>query len=207
MRMILLISLPAAAALLILAEPILITLFHYGALTDRDVAMASLSLRAYSLGLLPFMMIKILAPGFYAQQNTKTPVKIGIVAMVANMVLNIALVLPLHFYYEIGHVGLALATFMSACLNAFLLFRGLKMRGVYQAQKGFWVFLLRVFFSTLAMSAALLLILQDAAVWLQWAWFERVLQLGQMVVLGVACYVGCLFLLGFRHNHARVSHK
>ena len=110
MRSVLLIGLPAALALILLAEPILITLFQYGALTPTDVDMASLSLRAYSLGLIAFMLIKILAPGYYARKDTATPVKIGIIAMAANMVMNLAFVLPLLWYFNVGHVGLALAT-------------------------------------------------------------------------------------------------
>ena len=109
---------------MLLAEPILITLFQYGELQMRDVEMSSLSLRAYTLGLIPFMLIKILAPGFYARQDTKTPVRIGIIAMVSNMVMNIAFVVPLHHYWQIGHAGLALATAGSAWLNAGLLYRG-----------------------------------------------------------------------------------
>src|SRR5690606_18654729 len=112
-RMICLIALPAAAALIVLAEPILYSLFQYGKTTARDVAMASYSLRAYSLGLLAFMLIKVLAPGYFARQDTATPVKIGVVAMVANMGLNIAFVLPL-VKMDLGHMGLALATSVAA---------------------------------------------------------------------------------------------
>ena len=94
-RAVLLIGLPAALALALLAEPLIATLFHYGEVTDRDVTMAAQSLRAYSAGLLAFMLIKVLAPGYFARQDTKTPVKIGIIAMVANMAFNLALIFPL----------------------------------------------------------------------------------------------------------------
>src|SRR5690606_12674481 len=122
-----------AAALLVLAEPILFTLFQYGKTLERDVHMASFSLRAYSLGLIAFMLIKVLAPGYFARQNTATPVKIGVVAMVANMILNIAFVLPL-LRLELGHMGLALATSASAFLNAGMLFWGLRRTGVFRAR-------------------------------------------------------------------------
>ena len=101
---------PAAVALIVLAEPILVTLFQYGALTPRDVEMAALSLRAYSLGLVAFMLVKVLAPGYYARKDTATPVRFGIIAMVANMVMNVLFTLPLMYFWNIGHMGLALAT-------------------------------------------------------------------------------------------------
>ena len=103
-RMVLLIGLPAALALILLAEPLLTTLFHYGQMSDRDVEMAAMSLRAYGVGLLAFMLIKVLAPGYFSRQDTKTPVKIAVKAMVANMVFNLMLIVPL------AHAGLALAT-------------------------------------------------------------------------------------------------
>ena len=114
-RVVLLLGVPAALALAVLAEPFLITLFHYGAMTDNDIQMAAMSLRAYAFGLVAFMLIKVLAPGFFARQDTKTPVKVGIIAMVANMLFNLLLIWPL------AHAGLALATALSAFLNAGLL--------------------------------------------------------------------------------------
>ena len=125
LRCITTVALPATAALIVLAAPILFALFQYQAMTAEDVAMSTYSLRAYALGLIAFMAIKVLATGFYAQQDMKTPVRIGIIAMVSNMVLNLILVLILHHYWQLGHVGLALATSLSAVLNAVLLFRGL----------------------------------------------------------------------------------
>jgi putative peptidoglycan lipid II flippase len=130
MRNVLLIAVPATVALWLLAEPILATLFQYGAFTDRDVEMAAASLRAYTVGLGGFMLIKVLAPGYYARQDMKTPVKIGIIAMVSNMVLNVLFVFPLMWYFEMGHVGLALATSVSAWINAGLLYLGLRRGGI-----------------------------------------------------------------------------
>src|SRR5690554_5239986 len=102
---------PAALAVALMAEPLIPTLFQYGEVNSRDVAMSAQSLRAYSAGLLAFMLIKVLAPGFFARQDTKAPVRIGVIAMVANMVFNLLLVFPL------AHAGLALATSMSAWLD------------------------------------------------------------------------------------------
>src|SRR5690606_27935677 len=111
-RMVLLVGLPAALALAVLAEPLMSTLFNYGAFTDYDVLRASESLRAYSGGLLAAMLIKVLAPGFYSRQDTRSPVKIGLIAMVANMVFAALL------GWEWRHVGLATAMAWSAWLDA-----------------------------------------------------------------------------------------
>jgi putative peptidoglycan lipid II flippase len=198
MRAVLLIGLPAAAALILLAEPILVTLFQYGALEPGDVTMASFSLRAYSLGLLAFMLVKVLAPGFYARKDMVTPVRIGIIAMVANMVLNLALVIPLYVYLDLGHVGLALATSLSAWLNAGLLLRGLRRGEVLVFQPGWGRFLGRLLASCGAMAVALWLLLPDFADWQGWSWWERALELGLLVAAGLAAYLGCQALLGTR---------
>ncbi len=198
-RMILLISLPAACALFILAEPLLTTLFLYGdAFQVSDIQMAALSLRAYTLGLLPFMLIKVLAPGYYSQQDMKTPVKIGVIAMVANMGLNVAFVYPLHTYYAIGHVGLALATFASACLNAGLLLRGLLVKQVYAVQPGFWWLLLRAGVAAAIMSGLLMVFTPAFPEWVESSWLERLIPMMGLVVGGVVVYVLSLLVLGLR---------
>ncbi|RMD71359.1 MAG: murein biosynthesis integral membrane protein MurJ [Gammaproteobacteria bacterium] len=150
LRWVLLIGLPAALGLICLAGPILATLFQYGAFTPHDAAMARLSLMAYALGLPAFILIKVLAPGFYARQDTRTPVRIAAIAMLANLVLNLLLVFPLK------HAGLALATSLAAFLNAFLLFRTLKAQGVYVPERGWGRLLLQVSFASMAMVALLL---------------------------------------------------
>ena len=198
MRTVMTIGIPASLALLVLAEPILICLFHYGALQVHDVYMASLSLRAYCLGLLPFMLVKILAPGFYARQNLRTPVKIGIIAMAANMVLNLVLVIPLHVYWQIGHVGLALATSLAAFLNAGLLFLGLRREGVFQWTPGWRVVLLRLLAASSLMIAVLLWLVPPIEQWLAWQWWERALQLGLLVAAGLAAYLGVQLAMGLR---------
>ncbi|MFV0278409.1 MAG: murein biosynthesis integral membrane protein MurJ, partial [Parahaliea sp.] len=151
-RMILLVAVPAAVALMVLAQPILVALFQYGELGSKDTRMASYSLQAYSLGLIAFMLIKVLAPGFYARQDTRTPVRIGIIAMVANMVFNALFVLPLMYWCQLGHVGLALATSASAWLNALLLLRGLGRAEVFRFQSGWGLFTLRLLVATLTMA-------------------------------------------------------
>jgi putative peptidoglycan lipid II flippase len=203
LRSVALVGIPAAAALVLLAEPILITLFQYEAMTPRDVEMAALSLRAYSLGLLAFMLVKILAPGYYARQDTATPVKIGIIAMVANMVMNVAFVLPLMYVWNIGHVGLALATSLAAFINAGLLLRGLLRDGVYRVQAGWGIQCLRLGASTLAMCAAVWFVTPAVAVWQGWSLEQRALQMALVCAVGGAVYVLVHLALGTRLRHLR----
>lgn len=197
MRMVLLIGLPAAMALLVLAEPLLATLFHYGEMTDRDVAMAAMSLRAYACGLVAFMLIKVLAPGYFSRQDTKTPVKIGIVAMVVNMVLNLMLIWPM------AHAGLALATTLSAFLNAGLLLRGLLKEGVFSWQSGWLKWLLRVGLANVAMIAFLVLLAGSPEQWLGFDMWQRVTQMAILVGGGVIIYLLVLLLMGMRLRDLR----
>ncbi len=203
LRMIFLIALPAALALVLLAEPILLTLFHYGKTTLVDIQMSTLSLRAYALGLLAFMLIKVLAPGFYARQDMKTPVKIGIIAMVSNMLLNILFVAPLYYFWQIGHVGLALATSASAFINAWLLYRGLRRAGAYQRLAGWGVFMGRIAVANGIMVAVLSLLLSLQQEWLVWPWWQRAGNLGLVCGLGLVAYAATLLACGLRLRHLR----
>ncbi|WP_232825108.1 murein biosynthesis integral membrane protein MurJ [Salinicola endophyticus] len=198
LRMVLLIGLPAALALVLLAEPLLVSLFHYGAMTDHDVVMAARSLRAYALGLLAFMLIKVLAPGYFARQDTKTPVKIGIVAMVANMVMNLALIVPL------AHAGLALATALSAFLNAGLLGRGLHRQGVLRFQPGWGRYAFQVVGGCALMALGLWWLTPDWHQWTAWHAPRRVGCLLGLVVGGATLYFVWLALTGVRLRHFRL---
>jgi len=202
-RSVLLIGLPAAVALIILAEPILITLFQYGQMSPHAVNMASLSLCAYASGLMGFMLVKVLAPGFYARKDMVTPVRIGIIAMVANMVMNLLFVLPLMYYWNIGHLGLALATSVAAYLNAMLLLRGLKREGVYQAQPGWVGYGVRLFGATLVMAGVVLYIVPETAQWLAWDWQQRAWEMLIVCVCGGFAYVAAHMVMGTRMNHLR----
>jgi putative peptidoglycan lipid II flippase len=202
-RTVLLVAVPATAALLVLAKPILITLFQYGELSPRDVAMTSHSLRAYSLGLCAFMLIKVLAPGFYARQDMVTPVRIGIRAMVANMVLNLLFVLPLYHLYNIGHVGLALATSVAAYLNAGLLWRGLRRERIYHFAPVWRAFLLRLLVATAVMLLLLLWLAAPPSDWLAWDWLRRSRELALLVAAGTGSYLAVLLLAGARPRDLR----
>lgn len=203
MRNVLLIAVPATVALWLLAEPILATLFQYGAFTDRDVEMAAASLRAYTVGLGGFMLIKVLAPGYYARQDMKTPVKIGIIAMVSNMVLNVLFVFPLMWYFGMGHVGLSLATSVSAWINAGLLYLGLRrggisLTGVFEAK-----FVARLVVAVSMMGIAVSMMSPAVSLWLTADLRWRVGQMTLLVFVGMASFAMVLAVLGFKLNEVR----
>ena len=202
-RLVFLIALPALVALVILAEPILITLFQYGRTTALDTAMASYSLRAYALGLLAFMLIKVLAPGFYARQDMKTPVRIGIMAMLTNMVLNVVFVVPLHYYWQVGHAGLALATSLAAMLNAGLLYLGLKRMGAYVRAPGWGRLALQLVVSNGLMAVVLLAALSFWSEWGGWSAPDRAWHLAVVCLAGLGMYLAALFASGLRLRHLR----
>jgi putative peptidoglycan lipid II flippase len=165
--------------------------------------MSALSLQAMSLGLVAFMLIKVLAPAYYARKDTRTPVKIGIIAMVVNMVLNLLLVFPLMYYMNAGHMGLALATTLAAYLNAGLLLRGLLRDGVYRVHGGWRSYSLRLGLATAGMTATLVSMAHPTAEWLGWDWQRRALEMGLLCGAGVVAYLGIHVLLGTRLRHLR----
>ncbi|ELI5414091.1 murein biosynthesis integral membrane protein MurJ [Vibrio parahaemolyticus] len=191
-RMVTLLGIPAMLGLMALAKPMLMVLFMRGEFSPQDVHQASLSLLAYASGLLNFMLIKVLAPGYYSRQDTKTPVKYGIIAMVTNMVFNAI------FAYFYGYVGLAIATALSAFVNMALLYRGLHIAGVYQITKRTVFFIIRLVVAGAAMVAAILWQLEDMSVWLEWSFVHRSGMLGMLIGLGAAVYLAVLFLTGVR---------
>ncbi|MDW1657145.1 murein biosynthesis integral membrane protein MurJ [Vibrio sp. Vb2658] len=191
-RMVILLGLPAMLGLMVLAKPMLMVLFMRGEFSPQDVHQASLSLFAYASGLLNFMLIKVLAPGYYSRQDTKTPVKYGIIAMVTNMVFNAI------FAYFYGYVGLAIATALSAFVNMALLYRGLHIAEVYQITKRTVFFIIRLAIAGAAMVAAILWQLEDMSVWLGWSFAHRSAVLGTLIGLGAVVYLVVLFLTGAR---------
>jgi putative peptidoglycan lipid II flippase len=195
LRLVLVIGAPAAIGLALLASPILTTLFQYGEFGRGDVRMAALSLVAYATGLLGFIAVKVLAPGYYARQDTRTPVRIAIVAMLTNILLNLALVVPLK------HAGLALATSIAAYLNAVLLYRGLLKRGIFVPLQGWAALTLKVVLASTAMTALIMLAGAAEEIWFAWSATERAFRLAAMIVSGAAVYAVTLLLLGLRPRH------
>lgn len=191
-KAILLMGLPAMCGLIVLAKPMLMVLFMRGAFTLDDVDMASYSLMAYGSGLLSFMLIKVLAPGYYSRQDTKTPVRYGIIAMVSNMAFNLILVFPF------GYVGLAIATSMSALLNALLLYLGLHKAGVYRISKQTLLFFFKAVSASILMIIALYQFIPTIDEWLIFSFSQRIIQLLELIGGGAAVYLLGMLLLGIR---------
>src|SRR5688500_16524514 len=195
LRITVLLAVPSAVALAVLALPLIAMLFQYGRFTAEDAWMTRQALVAYSVGLVGIILVKILAPGFYARQNVATPVKIGIVTLIATQAMNLAFVGPLR------HAGLALAIGLGACLNAGLLYRFLRKTGIYTAQPGWPSFLLKVAAAVAVMAIALHIAMGEAAWWLAASWERKVPAVIGLVLLGAACYGATLAALGFRPRH------
>lgn len=194
LRLCFLLVLPCTLALAILAEPLVVSLFQYGKFGAEDALMTQRALVAYSVGLLALILIKILAPGFYAQQNIKTPVRIAIISLLATQVMNALFV----FGLEMAHVGLALAISLAACLNAGLLYWQLRRADIFQPLPGWGLFLLKLVAAVAVMVAVLLVLLQVMPVWAEGEMLVRLLRLGALVAAGLVAYFGMLLILGFR---------
>ncbi|MES2606809.1 MAG: murein biosynthesis integral membrane protein MurJ [Pseudomonadota bacterium] len=197
LRCCLLVGMPACFALLILAEPMVITLYQRGAFGVEDVLPTARSVRALGAGLLAFMAVKILASAYFSRQDTQTPVRCGVIAMVSNIVINLILIVPMK------HVGLALSTAIAAFINAGLLLRGLLQRKVLVFAPEFWSVLVRLVLANLIMVVVLLLLQQPAQLWLQWDDLSRVLHLLLHCLVGGLVYLGALWLCGMRPRHFR----
>jgi putative peptidoglycan lipid II flippase len=202
LRLALIITLPAALGLAVLAAPILITLFQYGSFQASDVEMSALSLSAYAAGLPAFIAVKVLAPGFYARQDTKTPVKIAITAMVSNMLLNLLFVGGLlAIDFRGPHTGLALASSAAAYINAGLLYRMLRKHGAYRPEPGWGRVILAVVAASCAMLGALFWQFGAVSEWLQAAAVVRATHLALLIGLGVIVYGVVLIVAGLRRHH------
>ena len=191
LRLALLIGMPATIGLILLAEPMLSTLFQYNEFSWNDVYYAGLSLKAYAVGLLGYLLIKVLVPGFTARQDMKTPVRYGFYAMLVSLGLDVVLVFPL------AHAGLALATSLGAFFNAALLLYQLLKKNIYRPVKGWWVFSLRVLLASAAMSIVLYYFV-DANWWNQWHSVDRVINLFKWILIGLLTYTATLVLTGLK---------
>lgn len=201
LRLTFLLALPCAVGLATLSEPLTATLFHYGKFNALSIAMTSKALIAYGAGLIGLVLVKILAPGFYAQQNIKTPVKIAIGVLIATQLMNVI------FVPWFAHAGLALSIGLGACLNAAFLYRGLRRRGIYKALPGWRMFFIRL--------AGALTLMGGIALWLA-GYFDWVAmrafplqRAAALVAVLAACgivYFGALLAMGFRfRDFKRIS--
>lgn len=207
LRLAVIVTVPAAIGLIMLARPILITLFQYDAFQPDDVRMASYSLIAYSAGLPAFIAVKVLAPGYYARQDTRTPVRIAITAMVTNMLLNLLFVVALLGYGFAGpHAGLALASAVAAYLNAGLLYRGLRKQQVYVPDRGWLRVWLAVILASTVMGGLLMFMTQDIESWFQASALLRVRKLALVILFGVLVFVFIAMVTGLKkHDLSRGS--
>lgn len=192
LRLTLLLAAPAALALAILAVPLISTLFFHGAFTADDVIRTREALVAYAVGLTGLILVKVLAPGFYARQNVRTPVKIALISLAATQAMNLA------FIGWIGHAGLALSIGLAACLNAGMLYRGLRQLQIFQPQPGWPAFMFKLLMAMLVMGGALWVGMGTEQQWLRGNLIQRCLHLAWLVPLGASAYFATLWLLGFR---------
>ena len=192
LRLTIMLTLPAALALGMIAVPLLSTFFQYGEFGAHDVLMTSRALIGYSIGLIGLILVKILAPGFYARQDIKTPVKIGVATLVATQLMNLA------FVGWLQHAGLALAIGLGACFNSGILFYYLRKRGIYQPEPGWEKFFIKVILALTVLAVTLWFGMGTEHSWLDSSGWARILRLSVLVTGGVVVYFAVLVLLGFR---------
>jgi putative peptidoglycan lipid II flippase len=193
LRMVVLLALPCAVALLVFAEPLVAVLYHYGRFSPHDAAQTVRALQGYGVGLLGLIAIKVLAPGFYARQDIRTPVRIAVVVLVMTQMMNAALV-P-----WMGHAGLALSIGLGALINAVWLLIGLLRAGAYRPSAGWGWFLLRVLLACGVLAAGLVFA-NDRLEWLalQASPWARASWLALIVTLSAVTYFASLRLLGLK---------
>lgn len=195
-RMVLLLGIPAMIGIALLAQPLLMTIFMRGKFQLSDVIAASQSLTIMCFGLISYMLISVLANGFYANQNTKTPVKIGIIATISNICFGL---LAIPFSY----VGLAMASALSAAVNAFLLYHNLSKQGVYQISKKTIIFTIKLLIAALLMGAIINQLSPTLLEWYNLSLLGRIHWLAWLITLAAICYFGSLILLGLRKKDFR----
>ena len=206
MKLVLVIAVPSALGLMFLAEPLVATIFYGGVFTRDDVEMTALSLQAFALGLVGFSLVKVLAPAYFARQDTTTPVRIGLIALVVNFLLSVALAYGLTKVGFAGtHAGLALAISIAALLNAWLLFAGLRRDGIVSVSKGWSRLLSSILISSSLMCSCIIWLQRDLTWWLDTGLFDRVLRLGIEIMLAASVYFVILFLTGVRPSHFRLA--
>jgi putative peptidoglycan lipid II flippase len=180
-----------------LAIPLLATMFQYGAFAAADVLRTREALVAYSIGLTGLILVKVLAPGFYARQDIRTPVKIALLTLALTQLMNVA------FIGWLKHAGLALSIGLASCVNAALLWRGLRQRGVYRPQAGWSAFMLKLLTALFVLGIVLWFAAGRDTAWLAMSGGERMLRLSGVVLAGLAAYFATLGLLGFRPRDFR----
>ena len=206
MKLVFLVATPAAVGLVILAEPLVATIFYGGEFSVLDVQMTALSLQAFSLGLIGFSLVKILAPAYFAREDTKTPVKVGLIALLVNFVLSVTLAYVLtRAGYAGTHAGLALAISVAAIVNAWLLFRGLRRDRVVGVTAGWPSLLVRFFIANAAMAICLVRLGRPLGWWLESSLASRSGWLALTIAAGAAVYFAVLLVIGVRPATLRLK--
>ena len=200
LRVVLLIVVPAVVGMFVLSGQLMATLFQYNEFTAHDTLMSAQCLRAYAFGLLGLAVVKVLAPGFYARQDTKTPVKIGVYAMIINLVFALALVWPFK------HVGLAAAFSISAWANAAMLAWVLVRRELYLPEKGWIIYSIKLFVASILMGVIVCFGAGATQEWLAYSLFQRVTNMTLWIVIGMTSFVILSYAMGLRIKHL-VTHK
>lgn len=199
MRLVLLIATPAAAGLFVLAEPLVATIFYGGAFSANDVTMTALALQAFAIGLIGFSFVKILAPAYFARHDTRTPVRIALIALAVNFVLSVSLAWYLTSRgYAANHAGLAVAISIAALVNAWLLYRGLRKDGVIRLSSGWGSLIAKTILATIVMVALVIWLNRPVEWWLDSAALTRVGWLAVTITAGAASYGLVLLVLGLR---------
>ena len=205
MRLVMLIAVPAAIGLIVLAEPLLVTLFYGGIFSAFDVAMAGVSLQAFAIGLVGFSFVKILAPAYFARQDTRTPVRYAIIAMSVNLLLSVFLAWYLTFTgYLATHAGLALATSVAAIINAWLLYNGLRQANILVPDSGWRMFSLRLLVANSFMAVCLIALDRPVEWWIEANMIARSTQLCAAIAAAAGVYFVALLLLGLRPAQFRL---
>ncbi len=205
LRLVVLIVTPATVGLMLLSGPLLATLFYGGEFSARDVDQSTFSLIAYSAGLMGFTMVKVLAPGYFARQDTATPVRVGLIALGSSMALNLVLVVPWALAGgEAPHAGLAASTSLGSFINSALLYRGLRRASVLNPAPGWGRFFLRVAVAATVMAVLLVTLTPPTADWLAASTLTRCLWLAAAVVGAASAYFAVLFAVGVRPAHLRM---
>jgi len=204
MRLILLVATPAAVGLIVLAEPLMATIFYGGVFTADDVGLAAISLQAFAAGLVAFSFVKILAPAYFARQDTRTPVRMSLIALTVNFLLSVLFAWTLTLAgYEATHAGLALAISIAAIVNAWLLYAGLRREGIIHSEEGWGKLLVQVGIASVAMIFVLLAMLRPGSWWIDATVLRRAAELALLVLAGAVTYLFALLLAGLRPHQLR----
>lgn len=202
LRCVLLVGLPAAVVIAVISGPLLSTLFQHGKVFNaHTVIMTQKSLVMFAVGITPFMLIKVLTAGFYAKQDLKTPVRIGIFAMIANMVFNAILIWPL------AHAGIALATSLAAIVNTGVLYYYLRKKSIYIPRAGWGFFAFRILVANSILAIFLWVFAGDLQWWIDAYWTSRVWHLLGLSFSSVLIYSAGLWIAGVRPKDVLIPHQ